>query len=94
MNDISQWLLRQGGIWGLIALALGTAVLYLENKSKKTEQLRVTDLEEQIKDLKLQLKDEHSARLADMKTFSDALMKQADEYIEAMKAVGRWGPKR
>jgi len=93
MSGIGQWLIDKGGVWGLIALILGATVLYLENKAKLAEAARVAELEKQCSELKSELKAEHLQRLADLRAMTDALQKQAEEYIEAMKAVGRWARK-
>jgi len=67
--DLGKFLIEQGGVWGVIAIALAGALLY---KERETQRLRA------------QLDAEHLARLNDAKENTRALLDIAEQTHEAL----------
>ena len=82
--DFAKFLVEQGGIWGVMCVALASAVLY---KERETQRLR-TDQDAERKAWRSQLDQEHAARLADAKENTRAFLEIAERTHEAIDKLG------
>jgi hypothetical protein len=77
MSDLAKFLVEQGGLWGVIALGLGGALLYLEKDRQK---------------LRTQLDLEHAARLNDAKENTKAMLEVSNQTREAIDRLASMVP--
>ena len=75
--DLGKFLIEQGGVWGVIAVALAGALLY---KERETQRLHT------------QLDAEHHARLTDAKENTKALLEIAQQTNEALDKLQSLAP--
>lgn len=79
MSDLAKWLVENGGLWGVVAACLGAAVIY---KEREVQRLRV------------QLDQEHQARLADAKDNGRALLEIAEQTHVALDKLATLAPRQ
>ncbi len=77
MSDVAKFLVDQGGVWGVIAIALAGALLY---KERETQRLRS------------QLDQEHAARLTDARENTKAMLEIAERTHEALENLTSQAP--
>jgi hypothetical protein len=77
--DLTSWLVEHGGLWGVVAAGLGAALIYKEREVQR---------------LRLQLDQEHQARLSDAKENGQALLQIAEQTHEALDKLATLAPHR
>jgi hypothetical protein len=77
--DLAKLLVEQGGLWGIMAVALSAALLY---KERETQRLRT------------QLDAEHQARLNDARENTKALLEMGEKTYQALDKVSALTPRR
>jgi hypothetical protein len=84
--DLTKVLVEQGGLWGVIAVGLASALLYQERQRQAAEQRCQTERRE----LQAKLDQEHAARLSDAR----ALLDIAEQTHEALAKLESFAPRR
>jgi hypothetical protein len=88
MNDLGKFLVDQGGLWGVIAVVLAMACMYLERSRQELQKLHAASLAEVQK----QRDAEHAARLADAKENTRAMLDIAERTHEALERLAHLSP--
>lgn len=88
--DLTKVLVEQGGLWGVIAVGLASALLYQEKQRQRAEDRCALER----KELQAKLDQEHAARLSDAKENTRALLDIAEQTHEALAKLESLAPKR
>lgn len=90
MSDLGKMLIEQGGLWGVMCVALAAALLYKEREVQRVRLEAAAD----TKALRGQLDQEHQARLADAKDNGRALLEIAEQTHVALDKLATLAPRQ